>query len=89
MYVLEHLESRNQLIFRGAGRRPNRYVHTNDLPVDGLKAGRIAEIRAYYQYDESRDCELTGFPYRQRGYLSKDAQQPVKRGRANTPAPFA
>ena len=35
-----------------------------------LKAGRIAEIRAYYQYDESRDCELTGFPYQQRGYLS-------------------
>jgi ketosteroid isomerase-like protein len=54
-----------------------------------LKSGRIAEIRAYYQYEESRDCELTGFPYKQRGYLSKDAQEPVKRGRANTPAPFA
>jgi ketosteroid isomerase-like protein len=37
-----------------------------------LKAGRIAEIRAYYQHDESRDCELTGFPYQQRGYLMKD-----------------
>ncbi len=39
-----------------------------------FKSGRIAEIRAYYQYEESRDCELTGFPYKQRGYLSKDAQ---------------
>ena len=39
-----------------------------------LKAGRIVEIRAYYQYEESRDRELTGFPYKQRGYLSKDAQ---------------
>jgi hypothetical protein len=38
-----------------------------------LKAGRIVEIRAYYQYDESRDFELTGFPYKQRGYLGKDA----------------
>jgi ketosteroid isomerase-like protein len=36
-----------------------------------LKAGRIVEIRAYYQHDESRDCELTGFPYKQRGYLTK------------------
>jgi ketosteroid isomerase-like protein len=39
-----------------------------------LKSGRIAEIRAYYQYDESRDCELSGFAYKERGYLSKDAQ---------------
>jgi ketosteroid isomerase-like protein len=42
-----------------------------------LKSGRIAEIRAYYQYEESRDCELTGFPYQQRGYLSKNAQEPA------------
>jgi len=39
-----------------------------------LRAGRIVEIRAYYQHDESRDCELTGFPYKQRGYLTKDAK---------------
>lgn len=32
---------------------------------------RIAEIRAYYQYDESRDCQLSGFPYTDRGYLEK------------------
>ena len=32
---------------------------------------RIAEIRAYYQYDEGRDCQLTGFPYGDRGYLEK------------------
>lgn len=37
-----------------------------------LRSGRIAEIRAYYQYDSGRDCELTGFPYPQRGYLPKD-----------------
>ena len=61
MYVLEHLESRNQLIFRGAGRRPNRYVHTNDLPVDGLKAGRIAEESAndYYPPITLWDLRMT------------------------------
>lgn len=32
---------------------------------------RIAEVRAYYQYDEVRDCELNGFPYLERGYLQK------------------
>src|SRR5262249_25209521 len=36
-----------------------------------MKVGRIAEVRAYYQYDENRDCELTGFPYREREYLAK------------------
>jgi ketosteroid isomerase-like protein len=36
-----------------------------------MRSGLIAEVRAYYQYDETRDCELTGFPYRERGYLSK------------------
>jgi len=45
-----------------------------------LKAGRIVEIRAYYQHEESRDCELTEFPYKQRGYLSKDALQPALSG---------
>ena len=36
-----------------------------------IKSGLIAEIRAYTQYDETRDCELTGFPYEARGYLTK------------------
>jgi len=45
-----------------------------------LKAGRIVEIRAYYQHEESRDCELTEFPYKQRGYLSKDVLQPALSG---------
>lgn len=31
----------------------------------------IAEVRAYYQYDETMDCELNGFPYADRDYLSK------------------
>lgn len=36
-----------------------------------IEGGRIAEVRAYYQYDDSRDCELNGFPYLERGYLEK------------------
>lgn len=36
-----------------------------------MKDGRIAEVRAYYDYDDSRDCELNGFPYAERGYLGK------------------
>ena len=36
-----------------------------------MREARITEIRAYYQYDETRDCELTGFPYGERGYLMK------------------
>ena len=36
-----------------------------------MKDQRIAEVRAYYEYDESRDCQLNGFPYLGRGYLGK------------------
>jgi len=36
-----------------------------------IRNQRIAEVRAYYQYDDSRDCELNGFPYADRGYLEK------------------
>jgi len=36
-----------------------------------MKDQRIAEVRAYYEYDESRECQLNGFPYLDRGYLSK------------------
>lgn len=36
-----------------------------------MRSLRIAEVRAYYQYDEGRDCQLNGFPYRERGYLEK------------------
>ena len=34
-----------------------------------MRSGVIAEVRAYFAYDESRDAELTGFPYRDRRYL--------------------
>jgi hypothetical protein len=34
-----------------------------------MRAGLIAEIRAYLMHDDVRDTELTGFPYRDRGYL--------------------
>jgi ketosteroid isomerase-like protein len=36
-----------------------------------IRADRIAEVRAYYQYDESKDCQLSGFPYSERRYLAK------------------
>ena len=36
-----------------------------------ITSQRIAEVRAYYQYDETRDCQLNGFPYANRGYLEK------------------
>jgi ketosteroid isomerase-like protein len=36
-----------------------------------MRGALIAEVRAYYQYDETRDCELNGFPYLERGYLQK------------------
>jgi|SRR5580704_2269840 ketosteroid isomerase-like protein len=50
--------SGSRMIFRGT----EWYVIRNQ---------RIAEVRAYYQYDESRDCQLNGFPYADRGYLEK------------------
>jgi ketosteroid isomerase-like protein len=34
-----------------------------------IRDGRIAEIRAYLIDDPSRDTELLGFPYADRGYL--------------------
>lgn len=36
-----------------------------------MRNQRIAEVRAYYHYDEAKDCQLNGFPYRLRGYLEK------------------
>ncbi len=36
-----------------------------------MRSRLIAEVRAYYQYDETRDCELTGSRYGERGCLSK------------------
>ena len=48
----------NRMMFRGT----EWYVMRNQ---------RIAEVRAYYQYDEGRDCQLNGFPYADRGYLEK------------------
>lgn len=34
-----------------------------------MRAGRIAEVRAYFLHDEAADAQLTGFPYAQRDYL--------------------
>lgn len=34
-----------------------------------MRSGVIAEIRAYFAYDEGGDAELTGFPYGDRSYL--------------------
>ena len=34
-----------------------------------MRSGVIAEIRAYFAYDEAGDAELTGFPYGDRRYL--------------------
>ena len=34
-----------------------------------MRSGVIAEVRAYFDYDEARDAELTGFPYRDQRYL--------------------
>lgn len=50
--------SGNRMMFRGT----EWYVMRNQ---------RIAEVRAYYQYDDSRDCQLNGFPYADRRYLEK------------------
>jgi hypothetical protein len=36
-----------------------------------MRNQRIAEVRAYYHYDESTDCQLGDFPYVDRGYLQK------------------
>lgn len=36
-----------------------------------VKGQLIEEVRAYYQYDDSRDCQLSNFPYANRGYLAK------------------
>ncbi|MDH5535819.1 MAG: nuclear transport factor 2 family protein [Betaproteobacteria bacterium] len=33
-----------------------------------LRAGRIAEVRAYFMHDDAGNTELADFPYRQRGY---------------------
>jgi hypothetical protein len=29
-----------------------------------MRSGVIGEVRAYFAYDEARNAELTGFPYR-------------------------
>jgi ketosteroid isomerase-like protein len=50
--------SAKRMMFRGT----EWYVISEDL---------IHEVRAYYQYQEDRDCELISFPYRERGYLLK------------------
>jgi hypothetical protein len=37
-----------------------------------LARGRIREIRAYLMDDPTADTELQGFPYPERGFLTKD-----------------
>lgn len=34
-----------------------------------MRERRIAEVRAYFLYDDAADAQLAGFPYEQRGYL--------------------
>lgn len=34
-----------------------------------MREDRIAEVRAYFGYDDKLNTELTGFPYGERGYL--------------------
>jgi len=33
-----------------------------------MRGSRIAEVRAYFMYDDTRNTEITGFPYLERGY---------------------
>ena len=35
-----------------------------------MRAGKIAEIRAYFVHDDQRNTGLAGFPYGDRGYLT-------------------
>lgn len=34
-----------------------------------MRNARIAEVRAYFLYDDTTDSQLSGFPYWERGYL--------------------
>jgi len=34
-----------------------------------MRDGRIAEVRAYFLYDDTAHAQLAGFPYPDRGYL--------------------
>jgi hypothetical protein len=36
-----------------------------------MRAGLIAEVRAYFLHDDSADAQLTGFPYTERDYLER------------------
>jgi hypothetical protein len=38
-----------------------------------MREARVAEVRAYFAYDDAGDIELTGFPYGARGYLALSA----------------
>jgi ketosteroid isomerase-like protein len=35
-----------------------------------MREGRIAEVRAYFRWDDQANSELVGFPYRERGYFT-------------------
>jgi len=36
-----------------------------------MRAGLIAEVRAYFSYSEQGNLELPTFPYAERGYLMR------------------
>jgi len=39
-----------------------------------MRNAHIAEVRAYFLYDDTTDAQLTGFPYMERGYLEASRQ---------------
>ena len=38
-----------------------------------MRDGRIAEVRAYFLYEDAGDAQLAGFPYSERDYLAASA----------------
>ena len=48
----------------------NRHIMMRGSEWYVMRAGLIAEIRAYLMHDDTGDTELTGFPYSERGYLT-------------------
>ncbi|OGL05991.1 MAG: hypothetical protein A3I03_10230 [Candidatus Rokubacteria bacterium RIFCSPLOWO2_02_FULL_68_19] len=56
------------VVYSPAGTQPRIMQRGTEWYV--MRDGRISEVRAYLILDEARNCELTGFPYSERGYLS-------------------
>ena len=51
-------------------RKTNRRLMLRGSEWYVMHDGKIAEIRAYFMSADDADCELAGFPYGERGYLS-------------------